>query len=823
MSEVVTIYLDGQPYEVPKGANLVDVAKFYADNGIPVFCYHPKMEPVGMCRMCLVELGTIMRDRDSGEIMTDADGEPQVRWFPKLQTACTTTVTDGMVVRTNTDAVVAARDDMIEFLLTSHPLDCPICDKGGECPLQNLTMAHGPGRSVFYWEDKVRLAKHVPLGELIYLDRERCIQCARCTRFQDEIVGDDVLAFHERGRRLQIITVSDPPFDTYFSGNTTDICPVGALTTADFRFEARPWELKDIASLDVYGPEGANISLSTRLDRDAGGIMIIKRVMPRQNEAVNEIWISDKTRFGHHHTRAAERLTKPKVRVGERLVEAEWDHALEVIHKHIKPNASVGAIAGPTLSNEDLWELRKLAQTINADAKLGVYPATMTGGDIIAQVGVGLGTNFKDMGSDTTIVVVASDIEEEAPIWYLRTKVAGDRGAKIVVVNARETKLDHYASDSIRYDYGAAVGAVNDLAKHDAVKNAENLVVICGAEGMSLEQHGELMNACANLLVSTGHVGRPNNGLLAVWEGANVQGAFDLGFSAEATAEMMAKVPDVLFIAGCDPIGESAEAAGLSKAKFIVVNSLFDTPTTAVADVVLPSQSFAEREGTFTSGERRVQRFYPAQGVIGQSQADWRIFATIRNSLDGSAVQRLTAGVFKELAGEIAGYESLTYPALAMVERQFPDVGGDDLYYGGTAYRNKGGLGAQYPTTSEADGATLPKFNAKGKKTSYKGLTVIPMNRLYDRGYLFKYSDELMYQRIGEPFVIINPADADNIAGGSRVGVTIDGVQYEALVVVSEDAPKGFVLMPKRLTSQPGPFAPAAIESIEVIAEPVGA
>jgi NADH-quinone oxidoreductase subunit G len=823
MSELVTIYIDGKAYEVPKGANLVDVAKFYADNDIPVFCYHPKMDPVGMCRMCLVELGSIMRDRESGEVMIGENGEPEVRWFPKLQTACTTTVNDGMVVRTNTQEVTEARDDMIEFLLTSHPLDCPICDKGGECPLQNLTMRHGPGHSVFYWEDKVRLAKHVPLGELIYLDRERCIQCARCTRFQDELVGDDVLAFHERGRKLQIITVSDPPFDTYFSGNTTDICPVGALTTADFRFEARPWELKNIPSLDVYGPEGSNITLSTRLDRDAGGVMIIKRVKPRQNEAVNEIWISDKTRFGHHHTRADERLLKPKVRVGDRLIEAEWDHALDVISKHIKQDISVGAIAGPTLSNEDLWELRKLVQAINQDAKLGVYPATMTGGDIVAQVGVGVGTNFKDMSSETTIVVVASDLEEEAPIWWLRTKTAGDRGAKILVLNARATKLDRYATDSIRYDYGAAAGALKDIAQHDAVKNAENLIVICGAEGLTLEQHGELMNACANVLVKTKHVGRPNNGLLAVWEGANVQGAFDLGFSAEATAEMIENAPDILFIAGCDPMGESMEAAGLSKAKFIVANSLFDTETTEAADAVLPSQSFAERDGSFTSGERRVQRFYPAQGVIGQSEADWRIFAAIRDSLDGSGMPRLTAGVFRELAGAVDAYEGLSFSKLAIVERQFPDVGGDDLYYGGTAYQNAGGLGVQYATVSEADGAKLPKFSAKSKKVSYKGLTAIPVNRLYDRGYLFKYSDHLMHQRIGDPFVVINPADADDIVDGTRVGITINGVQYEAIAILSDNAPQGFVLMPKRLTSQPGPFAPVAIESIEVIAEPVGA
>jgi NADH-quinone oxidoreductase subunit G len=238
--KLVTITIDGKDYQVPAGRNLVDAARDAADNEIPVFCYHPKMDPVGMCRMCLVEQGSIERDPATKEVVYAEDGTPKVRWMPKLQTACTQRVAEGMVVRTNTEQVVAARRNVLEFLLTSHPLDCPVCDKGGECPLQNLTMAYGPGVTRMEYEDKMKLDKHVPLGDLIFLDEERCIQCARCIRFQDEVVGDDVLAFHERGRSLQIITVGDPGFETYFSGNTTDVCPVGALTTADFRFKARP-------------------------------------------------------------------------------------------------------------------------------------------------------------------------------------------------------------------------------------------------------------------------------------------------------------------------------------------------------------------------------------------------------------------------------------------------------------------------------------------------------------------------------------------------------------------------------------------------------
>jgi len=287
MSQTVTIFIDGKEYQVPAGQNLVDVAKWIG-NDIPVFCYHPKMAPVGMCRMCLVEMGSAFDPKEK-KIVRDEQGNAQIKWQPKMQTACTNKVSEGLAIRTNTDMVTAARKNVVEFILTSHPLDCPICDKGGECPLQNLTMAHGPGGTRMEFSDKQHLDKHVPLGDLIFLDEERCIQCARCIRYQDEVVGDDVLAFHERGRTLQIITNSDPGFDTYFSGNTTDICPVGALTTADFRFGARPWELTEVPSICPYDASGSNISLSTRLDRDFGGKALIKRVMPRQNEYVNEI------------------------------------------------------------------------------------------------------------------------------------------------------------------------------------------------------------------------------------------------------------------------------------------------------------------------------------------------------------------------------------------------------------------------------------------------------------------------------------------------------------------------------------------------------
>ncbi|MEW6093430.1 MAG: 2Fe-2S iron-sulfur cluster-binding protein, partial [Chloroflexota bacterium] len=247
MAKMVSLTIDGRAVSVPEGTLIVNAAKMTGID-IPVFCYHPKMEPVGMCRQCLVEVGRPVIDRATGQALIE-NGQPKIGFGPKLETACTTPVSEGMIVLSQSEKARASQKEILEFLLTSHPLDCPVCDKGGECPLQNLTMAYGPSGSRFLYDEKHHAEKHVPLGDKIWLDRERCIQCGRCIRFQEVVAGEPVLAFYQRGRSSDIITNSEPPFDSIFSGNTTDICPVGALTTADFRFGARPWEMKAAASI----------------------------------------------------------------------------------------------------------------------------------------------------------------------------------------------------------------------------------------------------------------------------------------------------------------------------------------------------------------------------------------------------------------------------------------------------------------------------------------------------------------------------------------------------------------------------------------------
>ncbi len=578
----VTLTIDNTQVTVPAGTLVVDAAK-RAGLDVPVFCYHPKMEPAGMCRMCLVEIGRPMMDRATGKPVLDENGQPKIQFMPKLETACTNPVSEGMVVKTQATSE-KARDGQrgtVEFLLTSHPLDCPVCDKGGECPLQEHTMKYGPGTSRFLLEEKQRLAKHYPLGELIWLDRERCILCGRCVRFQSDIAGEPVIEFAERGRQMQIFSSSEPGFDSIFSGNTTDICPVGALTTADFRFGARPWELDAADSICSQCPVGCNITFNTRREARSDGRIVIKRVMPRQNEQVNEIWMCDKGRFAYHYVESEERLDKPLTSKDGKLGKTSWKSALDMASEKLaehKKNFVV--LASGRLSNEDLFNLKSLADMAGGKA---VLYSDMGGGDVTTRVGVSAGFDLGKLGAGDAVLVVASDLYEEAPIWWLRLKAASERGAVLIVANPRETKLDKHAQFVIRYAYGDEAATLEDLKGKgkiaEAFAKAENAVVFFGSEGLGLDGSESLAAAAADLLKAAGHVGKANSGLIGVWPRVNDQGAWELGFEpvGDLAEELKGKA---VYIAGADPAGDDpALAKALKGAKFVVVQDISLTAT----------------------------------------------------------------------------------------------------------------------------------------------------------------------------------------------------------------------------------------------------
>jgi NADH-quinone oxidoreductase subunit G len=821
----VTLTIDGIRVTVPQGTLIVNAAK-KAGIDIPVFCYHPKMEPVGMCRMCLVEIGRPVIDRTTGQTALEADGSPKVQFGPKLETACTTPVTEGMVVLNASEKAKAGREDIIEFLLTSHPLDCPICDKGGECPLQNLTMGFGPGESRYLYDEKKHLAKHVPLGGLIFLDRERCIQCGRCVRFQDEVVDEPVIGFSQRGRSLEIVTFSEPGFDSYFSGNTTDICPVGALTTADFRFGARPWELKLAASICTQCPVGCNITFNVRREAVSNGKVVVKRVMPRQNEQVNEIWICDKGRFNYQYTEYANLLNQPLVRKNGDLTPAAWDEALDLVAGELcEAGNQLLTLASGRLSNEDLFNLSELTRSQGGQA---VLYSTMAGGNLVAQVGLGKGTNFATMGSDTAILVVACDLEEEAPIWWLRLKQAADRGARLIVVNPRQTRLDSYATQVIRYPYGSEAAVilamVNSLSakrpdipespgtqKADILEaaqtfaGAKNAVILFGSEGTGLKASEALAQACANLLITSGHTGRENNGLLGVWQRANDQGAWDLGFRPVEDLRSAFQSSKLLYLAAVDPFRDDPSLKNIlnnpQSKPFIVVQELALTETAQLADVVFPVQAYTEREGSLTSGERRVQRYFAAVPEAVGSLPDFGVVAQIAQRLNIGLEGKVAARVMNQIAASIPDYAGLHYLQLSQVEEQWPIVGRSDLYYGGTTYENRQGLGVQIAPSSQR-GAQPALGWVQPPVLNYpeNGLLAVPVTRLYDRGSTLQFSSTLQ-PRLPEPSIILNPDDARlwGISEGDVLAVTAGENTSRLAARVEAGTPQGVALVPRSL------------------------
>ncbi len=838
---MVNLTIDGKPATVPEGTLIVNAAKLIGID-IPIFCYHPKMEPVGMCRQCLVEVGRPVIDRASGKPVFESDGTLKIQFGTKLETACSTPVSEGMVVLGTSPKAVSGRKDILEFLLTSHPLDCPICDKGGECPLQNLTMRHGPGTSRFIYDEKCHLAKALPLGDLIYLDRERCIQCGRCVRFQDKIADDPVLAFTNRGRTMEIFTNSEPGFDSRFSGNTTDICPVGALTSADFRFGARPWEMCATASICQQCPVGCNLTINHRREARSDGEVVIKRIMPRQNEAVNEIWICDKGRFGYHYTESKERMTQPLVRREGELVSIGWDEVLSYVAENFQhAGKSLLTLASGRLSNEDLFNLSELASGVGGKAALYTH---MAGGELVSQLGVSPGTNLAELGPGSVILVAACDLLEEAPIWWLRVKQASERGATLVVVNPRPTKLERYAQQAVRYPYGSEAASILSIlnalpskpalpklpklpqstqtvkAAAEAISNAENLVIFYGSEGLGLDGSQALAQACADLLIATNHVRKVNNGLIGVWSRANDQGAWELGYQPLPEIKISFKQYEAIYIAGADPVGDNPSLAGAVRdAGFVVVQDLFLTETAKLADVVLPAQPFTEREGTLTSGERRVQRYYP--GVVRTGfKPDHAITAAI-GKLMGLELESVPTRIFNRIAARIPAFKGMNYRQLAQVVEQRPVVNRENVYYRegvyyeGTMFGNAQGIGAQLSLPAQVPPVTLPPVPENPRTDG--SLLAVPTTLLYDQGQTIARS-LLLRSHLPPATLTIHPKDAErmNLVAGRQVQFSMDGSDYLAELRVSDRLPEGIALIPRSMGIPIDAPVPVDVKAIEI-------
>ena len=576
------------------------------------------------------------------------------------------------------------------------------------------------------------------------------------------------------------------------------------MTTADFRFGARPWELQAQASICTQCPVGCNTTLNTRREAKADGKIVVKRVMPRQNEEVNEIWLCDKGRFAYHYAEGKTRLTKPQVRKDGKLARASWDAATKLAADNfLKAKKNFVILASGRLSNEDLFNLKTLSE--HSEGKAYLY-SHMAGGELTSLVGVGEGTNFAKMGAGTTIVVVASNLYEEAPIWYLRVKQAAERGANLIVLNPRETKLDKYASFVVRYAYGDEVKTVNDLTKKskisDSFLKSENAVILYGSDGLGVSGSTAVASACAKLLNDNGFVGKPNNGLIGVWGRANDQGAWEMGFEVEEDLAKVLKGKSV-YIVGADPVADDPKLAkALEGAEFVAVQDVMETATTEIANVVLPAQAFTEREGTLTSGERRVQRFYTAVPVTGDAKADFSITSQIARHmgvvLEGTSV----SAVFDILSESVKSFEGLNYTKLAEVKPQWPIVGRGDVYYGGTTYENTKGLGVQLSAAAmRGEKLSIPKVQKEAvARPKENELLAVPVTKLYDRGTTVLPA-ELLHERIGDASVVLHPDAAKDLGveEGQTVNVSFNGVNGEAVVKLDDTISVGVALIPRSM------------------------
>ncbi|MFZ0709789.1 MAG: molybdopterin-dependent oxidoreductase [Terrimicrobiaceae bacterium] len=353
---MLNVQVEGEWKQFPKGTRLIE-ACMKSGHFIPHYCYHPKLSSPGNCRMCLVELG-MPKMTPERKLVLGADGRPEIAWSPRPAISCATEVSEGMAVRTSSPLVEECRKGVMEFLLINHPLDCPICDQAGECRLQEFSVEYGKGESRFL-EEKVKKPKRVDIGPRIVLDDERCIMCSRCVRFMQEIAHDDVLGFVNRGSHTTLTVYPGRSLDNNYSLNTVDICPVGALTSKDFRFGMRVWFLRETKSIDVNCGNGTNILIASRQN-------VVYRITPRENDFVNSCWMPDNHRLNFHYVNGAERLKEPIIRDDQ--LPASWPKAIQAAAERLQRNPTATAmIASARMTNEELFLARRLAKTLGIE------------------------------------------------------------------------------------------------------------------------------------------------------------------------------------------------------------------------------------------------------------------------------------------------------------------------------------------------------------------------------------------------------------------------------------------------------------------------
>ena len=600
----VTVFIDGVEMAAPKGSMIIQAAD-KAGIPIPRFCYHDKLAIAANCRMCLVE----------------------VEKMPKPAPACATPVMDGMKVVTRSEKALKSQRNVMEFLLINHPLDCPICDQGGECELQDLSM--GYGRSVSRFVERKRVVPDEDLGPLVATEMTRCIQCTRCVRFTAEIAGTYELGGMSRGENLQIGTYDGKPLTTELSGNVIDVCPVGALTNKVFRFRARPWELIAKESLGYHDALGSNLFLHSRRGE-------VLRAVPRDNETVNECWLSDRDRYSHQGLGADDRAVQPLIRDGDDFRVASWDEALARAAQVLRDNAAddLGMLVHPSTSNEEGALLARLAEglgTGNLDHRIGQRDLS---GDAVATP---FAMPVADIADAGTVVIVGSNLRHEVPLLHHRVRQAWRKGARVHVVNPVDFDFTFDVASKAIVAPSRIAAALGGGELAAAVGEGERMVVIVGALAESGVHAGAIRAAAEAFATARGAA------LCRIPQGANAVGLSRHGVlpaSRDAQA-MLREARSAYVLYGIEPGLDFADQAlalkALKGAQVVAFSQFACASTRAVADVILPIGALPEIDATLTNLEGIDQRALAAGRLPGEARAGWRVLRALgaQLGLDG--------------------------------------------------------------------------------------------------------------------------------------------------------------------------------------------
>ena len=641
MNEKITFTVDGKQLEGKQGQLLIEACE---DSGIhiPRFCWHKRLDPVGMCRMCLVEIDT-----------------PRGK---ALVPSCTTQVSEELIVETESDTVKKAQEGVLEFLLINHPLDCPICDKAGECPLQDQTMAYGPGESRFI-EEKRHFEKPIPVSDIVLLDRERCILCARCTRFSDEISGDPLIEFIQRGNKTQVNTFPDEPFKSYFSGNTVQICPVGALTATSYRFKARPWDLKKVSSTCNCCSLGCSVELNVSQNK-------MLRILGEDNEFTNQGWLSDKGRYNFEYLHSENRLLNIHSRENEDYQTINISDAIEKIKNKIKDldNPDIKFIIGANSTNEEYFAINKFANSLNRNEFLSKDKSNVYFADDHIYNGYFseeyTSATFEDLDNSDAIVVWAEDIKDNLPVLFLRIKKAVKNGVKLVVFGHTNTALESLAdlylgAEIVSNNFELKTSLSNIQELKDIIDSKKVTTIIGKSTPL---QKKDSLDTLINHLQKVSDLKVFNCFSKANTFGA-IQHIDQIKGLNEFCTEYENSNKNIVFTIGANPVNSSFFGSKiknlLEDTDYVISLDIFKNETTELADLILPTTAFGEKEGTITNMEMRVMKQNKILPDPGSTLSEWEYLIMIAQSLGKDINYDSVNDLNSELASQFTMTEAL--------------------------------------------------------------------------------------------------------------------------------------------------------------------